>query len=92
MTAFGICVGSDESAVAAYEKWAGVPAAWVSVPTGRASWSDYDNSIRWCIGVMQAAGRPIIVTLPMVPQGVSLADAAKGTFNAAHYQPGLAPV
>jgi hypothetical protein len=81
----GIYCGNSVSDVQQFESWLGRPVDGILGYTGNASWSDYDGSVGWAVGLWGGIDRTVFWSVPLIPTGASLADAAKGMFND-HYR------
>lgn len=85
MSQIGVFFPNDPSRVTAFEAFLGRPIDLAMIHTGRNGWSDWDGCIPWLVGVAGALPRRQHWSVPLVPTGVSLDDAAAGKFNASHY-------
>jgi hypothetical protein len=83
-TIHSVYVGNDPSDVTQYESWLGQPTDGILGYTGNASWSDYDGSIPWAAGLWAPLDRRVLWSVPLIPDGASLAEAATGAYDA-HY-------
>lgn len=77
-----VFVGSDPADLAPFEHWLGREVDGVQVHTGRENWDDWSGSIPWAANRWKTVERPIYWTIPLIPKGASLADAAAGAFDA----------
>ena len=82
---WGVYTGADLKDFADYEHWIGKPAGAILGYTGQASWADYDGSVPWAMGLFSKLDRRVLWSIPLIPKGANLADAAKGLYNA-HYE------
>lgn len=81
----GVYVGNDVAGVQQFETWLGHRVNGILGYTGNASWQDYDGSVGWAAGLWSAIDRPVFWSVPLIPNGASLAEAAKGNYND-HYR------
>lgn len=84
MTDFGLCVGNDHARATAWETWSKKQAAYLSAHGGKADWADWENSLDYALWQCGMAGRPLVVTMPMFPNGCTLAAGVSGAYDA-HY-------
>lgn len=77
-----VFVGNDPADLTAYESWLGHRTDGIQIHTGRASWSDWIGSIGWIIDRWKAVDRTFYWSVPLIPQGATLADAGSGSYNA----------
>ncbi len=82
---FGVYVGNDVKDVRQYEQWLGKPTEAILGYTGAANWQDYEGSVGWAMGLWAEIDRPVLWSVPLIPKGATLEEAAKGTYND-HYQ------
>jgi hypothetical protein len=83
-TMLGVYVGNAPSDVAAFETWLGRPVDGVLGYTGQANWQDYDGSVGWAAGLWWEINRTVLWSIPLIPVGASLDDAASGEYDS-HY-------
>jgi hypothetical protein len=83
-TLLGVYVGNAPADVLAFEEWLGKSVDGVLGYTGHASWQDYDGSVGWAAGLWQELDHTILWSIPLLPEGASLDEAARGTYNS-HY-------
>jgi hypothetical protein len=83
-TMLGVYVGNTPVDVVTFEQWLGRPVDGVLGYTGQASWQDYDGSVGWAAGLWRDLNRKILWSIPLIPQGASLEEAARGSYNS-HY-------
>ena len=81
----GVYVGNDAPAVGRFETWLGHPVDAVLGYTGNASWEDYDGSVGWAVGLWKDIDRRILWSVPLIPTGANLEDAAAGKYDD-HYR------
>jgi hypothetical protein len=82
---WGVYSGNDPKDFTQYEQWLGKPAGAILGYTGGASWADYDGSVGWIMGVFSGLDRRVLWSVPLIPKGATLADAARGLYND-HYR------
>jgi len=75
-------VGNDPAALQRFEAWLGCPVEGVSVHSGQADWNDWIGSIGYQLNLWQDAHRRLYWSVPLIPEGASLDDAAGGAFDA----------
>ena len=80
----GVYVGNSPDDIVAFETWLGRPVGGILGYTGNASWADYDSSVGWAIGVWSTLDRRVLWSVPLIPTGASLAEAATGAYDS-HY-------
>jgi hypothetical protein len=85
MALLGVYNENDPNSVLRFENWLGRRVDFHSQFVGEASWDDFDGSVGWALGLYPTLNRPIAWSIPLIPKGASLADAAKGTYNK-HYE------
>ena len=83
-TILGVYVGNTPADVTKFEQWLSRPVDGVLGYTGNASWQDYDGSVGWATGLWANTKRTILWSVPLIPTGATLADAASGSYNS-HY-------
>jgi hypothetical protein len=81
----GVYSGNDVAAIQQFESWFGRRVDGILGYTGNASWQDYDGSVGWAIGLWGAIDRPVLWSIPLIPNGATLAEAATGAYND-HYR------
>jgi hypothetical protein len=82
----GVFVGNQASAVIEFEGWLGRQVDGILGFTGDASWEDYEGSAGWAANsVWNQIDRPVFWSVPLIPQGATLAAAASGAYNE-HYR------
>jgi hypothetical protein len=82
----GVFVGNDPAAVVNFEAWLGRQADGILGYTGDANWKDYDGSVGWAANsVWGQIDRPVFWSIPLIPKGATLAQAAAGAYND-HYR------
>ena len=74
-------VGNDPAALHRFEAWLGCPVDGVGVYGGQADWADWSGSIGYELGLWRAAHRRLYWSIPLIPEGASLANAARGDFD-----------
>jgi hypothetical protein len=84
MTLLGVYNGNNPQAVLDFERWLGRPVDFHSQFTGELSWADFDGGVGWALGLYPDLPRAITWSIPLIPAGATLAEAAKGSYNA-HY-------
>lgn len=80
-----VYVGNSIDSVTSYEDWLGKPADAVLGYTGAASWSDWDGSVGWAIGLWNPLDKPVLWSVPLIPKSAKLSEAAQGKYNS-HYK------
>jgi hypothetical protein len=80
-TMLGVYVGNTPEDVQVFEEWLGKPVDGVLGYTGHASWQDYDGSVGWAAGLWRELDRTILWSIPLIPEGASLNEAARGSYN-----------
>jgi hypothetical protein len=78
---WGVYAGNDPQAILQYEKWLGKPAEGILAYTGDANWQDYDGSVPWATSLWSQLDRRVLWSVPLIPKGATLAEAANGTYN-----------
>jgi hypothetical protein len=81
----GVYCGNSTSDVTQFEGWLGRQVDGILGYTGNASWSDYDGSVGWAAGLWAALDRRVLWSVPLIPTGASLAEAAAGSYDD-HYK------
>ena len=81
----GVYCGNSTDAITQFETWLGKPTGGILGYTGNASWSDYDGSVGWAAGLWGALDRRVLWSVPLIPTGANLADAAAGMYDD-HYR------
>jgi hypothetical protein len=81
----GAYTGNVPHEIRAFETWLGRPVDGILGYTGAASWADYDGSVGWATGVWKELDRPVFWSVPLIPTGATLEEAAKGSYNE-HYR------
>ncbi len=77
----GVYVGNSTDGILAFETWLGRPVDGILGYTGNASWADYDGSVGWAIGLWDELDRRVLWSIPLIPSGASLAEAATGAYD-----------
>jgi hypothetical protein len=67
------------------EQWLGRPLDGIQVHTGGANWADWESSIAWEVELWKNIARPIFWSVPLMPEGSSLSEAAAGQYDS-HYR------
>jgi len=80
----GVYCGNDPADVTQFETWLGRKVDGILGYTGDASWTDYDGSVGWAKGVWSALDRRVLWSVPLIPKGATLEDAAAGKYDS-HY-------
>jgi beta-mannanase len=73
--------GNDPDAVLQFEAWLGRNVDAILGYTGAASWADYDGSVGWAVGLWSQIDRPVYWSVPLIPEGATLEEAAQGSYN-----------
>ncbi|HWX50348.1 MAG TPA: glycosyl hydrolase [Roseomonas sp.] len=82
MTLLGVYVGNDRAALDRFENWLDRPADNVHAMIGYQSWDDFLYGATWGAGELwKDVGTDVNWSVPLVVNGTSLAEAAKGTYN-----------
>lgn len=76
-----IHVGNDPAALRRFEAWLGCPVDGVAAHGGQANWADWSGSIGYQIMVWRDSHRRLFWSVPLIPDGASLDDAAHGAFD-----------
>lgn len=76
-----VYVGNDPQSLSAFERWLGRPSEGVLLHTGFANWDDWSGSIPWLAQRWQTTERTQFWSIPLIPQGASLEDAAAGRYD-----------
>jgi hypothetical protein len=84
-TLLGAYTGNDPSEIINFENWLGRNVDGVLGYTGGANWADYDGSVGWAAGLWSQIDRPVFWSVPLIPKGATLAEAATGAYND-HYR------
>jgi Glycosyl hydrolase family 26 len=79
-----VYVGNDPSLLPKFEKWLGRRVDGHQVHTGSANWEDWQSSIPWQVELWQGVDRPIFWSIPLIPHGATLEEAAGGAYDQ-HY-------
>jgi hypothetical protein len=82
---FGVYCGNTPSDVTQFEGWVGRHVDGILGYTGNASWADYDGSVGWAVGNWSVLDRRVLWSVPLIPTGATLADAAAGKYDD-HYK------
>lgn len=80
-----IYVGNDLGApteLHRFEAWLGCPVKGVSVHSGQANWADWQGSIGYALSLWNGSGRQLYWSVPLIPEGAILAEAARGAYDA----------
>lgn len=77
----GVYVGNDPQAVLDFEAWLGCEVDGVLGYTGNADWADYDGSVGWAASLWSAIDRRVLWSVPLIPWGATLDEAATGAYN-----------
>ena len=80
----GVYCGNDPADVTQFETWLGRNVDGILGYTGSADWTDYDGSVGWAKGVWSALDRRVLWSVPLIPKGATLEDAASGKYDS-HY-------
>jgi hypothetical protein len=81
----GVYCGNDPDAILEFERWLGRKVDGILGYTGAASWADFDGSVPWAVGLWQKIDRPVFWSVPLIPKGATLEEAAKGAYDD-HYR------
>jgi hypothetical protein len=81
----GVYCGNTPSEVTQFESWLGRNVDGILGYTGNADWSDYDGSVGWAVGLWGALDRRVLWSVPLIPSGASLTEAAAGKYDD-HYR------
>ena len=79
--ALGVYCGNTPADVTQFESWLGCPVQGILGEIGPASWSDFDGSVPWAVSLWGALDRPVFWSVPLIPKGATLQDAAAGAYN-----------
>lgn len=78
---FGIHSSNSLIEVAEFERWLGRRVDFVNQHTGRRGWQDYENSVGWAAELLKPLARPVLWSIPLIPEGAHLEEAAAGKYN-----------
>lgn len=81
----GVYCGNDPKAILQFEDWLGRKVDGILGYTGGADWADYDGSVNWAADLWRAVDRTVFWSVPLIPKGASLTEAARGDYNG-HYR------
>ncbi len=81
----GVYCGNTPADILQFETWLGRKVDGVLGYTGNASWADYDGSVGWAIGNWSGLDRRVFWSVPLIPKGATLEEAARGDYTD-HYQ------
>jgi hypothetical protein len=81
----GVYTGNDPKEITDFEQWLGRRVDGILGYTGGASWADYDGSVGWAVGVWAPLDRPVLWSVPLIPKGAALDQAAAGAYDQ-HYR------
>ncbi len=81
----GVFCGNDPRAVMQFETWLGRRVDAVLGYTGGSGWADYDGSVAWASGLWRKLDRRVLWSVPLIPKGASLSEAAQGKYDD-HYR------
>jgi Glycosyl hydrolase family 26 len=76
-----VYVGNDPADADLFDTWLGHRADGVQIDSGFANWEDWSGSIGWLIARWRPSGRRIFWSIPLIPKGAALADAARGDYD-----------
>lgn len=98
----GIFVGNTVAELNSFESWLGNEVDTVRLAGSRANWSEHANSVGWLAGVWENVARDKHWTIPLLVDGATLANGAKGAYNSyylatarkliAESEPGTGPI
>ena len=77
----GVYCGNSTDAVTQFEGWFGKQTGGILGYTGNASWMDFDGSVGWAASLWGALDRRVLWSVPLIPTGANLADAAAGMYD-----------
>lgn len=80
----GVFAGNETADVEQFEQWLGRPVDAFLGNTGMANWEDYDGSIGWAVSQWEPLDRRVLWSVPLIPWGATLAEAATGAYDE-HY-------
>ncbi|HEY3282604.1 MAG TPA: glycosyl hydrolase [Armatimonadota bacterium] len=81
----GVYCGNDPKEILQFEQWLGRKVDGVLGYTGGASWADFDGSVPWAAGLWSEIDRRVLWSVPLIPKGASLEEAAAGAYDD-HYR------
>jgi hypothetical protein len=81
----GAYCGNDTDAILQFERWLGRKVDGILGYTGGANWDDFDGSVPWAMDLWSKLDRRVLWSVPLIPKGASLEEAAKGAYND-HYR------
>jgi hypothetical protein len=79
-----VYVGNDPPELQKFERWLGRRVDGHQVHTGSRDWADWTDSIDWEIKLWKDVHRPIFWSIPLIPRGATLENAARGEYNHAY--------
>ena len=85
MSMLGVYVGNSVSGVKNFDNWLGRPADAVLAYVGRDGWTDFEGSVKYYSGWWSQADKPVLWSVPLIVNGATLEEAAKGAYND-HYR------
>ncbi|QOZ32702.1 glycosyl hydrolase [Bradyrhizobium sp. CCBAU 53421] len=74
-------VGNSPSDLQKFEAWLGRPVDQIVAHTGRTTWKDWVDSIKWSVDLWAPFNKPMCWTIPLFADGGSLSDAATGQYQ-----------
>ena len=77
----GVYNANDPADVLRFNTWLGRPADIVQLDGGRSNWVDWQQSLDWLADRFANASVAIRWSVPLIPNGATLEEAAVGTYN-----------
>jgi Glycosyl hydrolase family 26 len=81
----GVYCGNKPKDVIQFETWLGRKVDGILGYTGHANWRDYNGSVGWAVSLWGKIDRRVLWSIPLIPRGASLSEAAEGNYNK-HYR------
>lgn len=75
-------IGNSPALLSQYQSWLGRSVDAVQLHGGAANWSDWKSSLSWQAGLFRGLTSDILWSVPLIPKGATLDEAAKGTYDA----------
>jgi len=77
-----IFVGNNPTDLSQFANWLGRQPDVLELHGGEADWSDWKNSLSWQAGLFRNKVSDIEWSVPLIPKGATLDEAAKGSYDA----------
>ncbi len=81
----GVYCGNAPDDILQFESWLGRRVDGILGYTGHADWDDFDGSVGWAVGLWSGIDRRVFWSVPLIPTGATLDEAAAGTYDD-HYR------